>query len=107
MRAKWPDMIDLVGKTLQGRYKVERFLGQGGMSTVFLGEHLRLGRKLAIKALAPGVTNVRQLEAEARIMASLSHPGLALVLDSSSGAITHSQPLSGRWNGATTNPVRW
>ncbi|MFN8611173.1 MAG: protein kinase [Vulcanimicrobiota bacterium] len=74
-------MIDLVGKTLQGRYKVERFLGQGGMSTVYLGEHLRLGRQLAIKALAPGVTNVRQLEAEARIMASLSHPGLALVLD--------------------------
>ncbi|MBN9414556.1 MAG: protein kinase [Candidatus Eremiobacteraeota bacterium] len=74
-------MIDLVGKTLQGRYKIERFLGQGGMSTVFLGEHLRLGRKLAIKALAPGVTNVRQLESEARIMASLSHPGLALVLD--------------------------
>ncbi len=74
-------MIDLVGKTLQGRYKIERFLGRGGMSTVFLGEHLRLGRKLAIKALAPGVTNVRQLESEARIMASLSHPGLALVLD--------------------------
>lgn len=81
MRAKCPDMIELVGKTLQGRYKIERFLGQGGMSTVFLGEHLRLGRKLAIKALAPGVTNARQLEAEARIMASLSHPGLALVLD--------------------------
>lgn len=75
-------MIDLVGKTLQGRYKIERVLGQGGASTVFLGEHLRLGRKLAVKALTPlGMANVRQLESEARIMASLSHPGLAMVLD--------------------------
>lgn len=74
----------MLGKTLQGRYKIERQLGQGGMSTVYLAEHLRLGRKVAVKALKPSpqlLANTRQLESEARLMASLSHPGLALVTD--------------------------
>ena len=72
------------GKILQGRYKIERHLGSGGMSSVYLAEHLKLGRKLAVKALKPTTqsrANAQQLESEARIMASLSHPGLALVTD--------------------------
>ncbi|MBT9585337.1 protein kinase [bacterium] len=72
------------GKILQGRYKIEKLLGSGGMSTVYLAEHLRLGRKLAVKALKPNTqsrVNASQLEAEARIMAGLSHPALALVTD--------------------------
>jgi len=72
------------GKLLQGRYKLERLLGSGGMSTVYLAEHLRLGRKFAVKVLKPKFQvrlHVQQLEAEARMMANLSHPGLALVSD--------------------------
>lgn len=70
------------GKVLQGRYKVERLLGSGGMSTVYLAEHLKLGRKLALKALKPNMAgSAAQLLAEARLMSSLSHPNLALVLD--------------------------
>jgi serine/threonine protein kinase len=76
------------GTVLQGRYRIERLLGQGGMSTVYLAQHLRLHRKVAVKALQPIGANAReqrgyaeQLEVEARIMASLSHPNLALVLD--------------------------
>jgi serine/threonine protein kinase len=81
------------GKLLQGRYKIERMLGSGGMSTVYLAEHLRLGRKLAVKAIKPGVQarlNAQQLEAEARLMANLSHPGLALVTDFfEEGGVSH------------------
>lgn len=52
------------------------------MSTVYLAEHLKLGRKLALKALKPNMAgSAAQLLAEARLMASLSHPNLALVLD--------------------------
>ena len=74
------------GTVLQGRYKIERMLGQGGMSTVYLAEHLRLGRKLALKALQPvdfrqQQAHFEQLEYEARIMAGLTHPNLALVMD--------------------------
>lgn len=76
------------GTVLQGRYQVEKLLGQGGMSTVYLAQHTRLHRKVALKALQPLSANPReqqgykdQLEVEARIMASLSHPNLALVLD--------------------------
>lgn len=81
------------GKTLQGRYKLERLLGSGGMSTVYLAEHLRLGRKFAVKALKPKFQmrlHAQQLEAEARMMANLSHPGLALVSDFfEEGGVSH------------------
>ena len=74
------------GTLLQGRYKIERLLGQGGMSTVYLADHIRLGRKVALKALQPvdirqQQAHFEQLEFEARIMASLAHPNLAWVLD--------------------------
>lgn len=63
----------------------------------------------SVTALPPlmGASGVYGLGFAGGQLLGFSASGLALVLDSSSGAITHSQPLSGRWNGATTNPVRW
>jgi eukaryotic-like serine/threonine-protein kinase len=43
--------VDLVGRTLLGKYRIDGPLGQGGMGSVWLGSHAVTGRKVAIKVL--------------------------------------------------------
>lgn len=72
---------------MQGRYRVELLLGQGGMSRVYRAQHLRLARPVALKAIQmsrdarQNRDHAAQLQVEAQIMASLRHPNLAMVLD--------------------------
>jgi eukaryotic-like serine/threonine-protein kinase len=66
------------------RYVVERELGRGAMGRVFLARDLRLDRLVAIKALAPGNHDERELlrlEHEARAAGSLNHPNIVAVHD--------------------------
>ena len=66
-----------------GPYRPLHVLGVGGMGVVYLAEDTRLGRTVALKALAPGlVGNAAQRERlrhEARAAASLNHPGIATI----------------------------
>ena len=72
----------LVGREI-GQYTVTRLLGEGGMGVVYLAEDSRLGRSVAVKALAREFTRDdqrrRRLRREARAAAALSHPGIATV----------------------------
>jgi serine/threonine-protein kinase len=43
---------DLIGTVLLGRYRVIKKLGEGGMGTVYLGEHATIGKKFAVKVLS-------------------------------------------------------
>ncbi|HEU0107360.1 MAG TPA: protein kinase, partial [Vicinamibacteria bacterium] len=60
-------------------------IGRGGMGTVWKARHLRLGRTVAVKFLAPELAAhpdfERRLEREARALALLSHPGIVGVHD--------------------------
>src|SRR5689334_8404349 len=38
-----------VGRTIKGRYRIKRLLGEGGMGGVYEGEHLEIGKRVAIK----------------------------------------------------------
>src|SRR5215212_3563868 len=73
---------------IQNRYRLIRLLGSGGFGAVYLAEDQRLGRTVAIKEidvarLGPAErTAAEQLfEQEARMLASLDHPGLTRVWD--------------------------
>jgi serine/threonine protein kinase len=74
------DPVLMAGLVL-GQYRSERVLGRGGMGVVYLADDLRLGRKVALKALAPEFTgnpaHRERLQREARAAAALSHPGIA------------------------------
>lgn len=68
-----------------GRYRLDRFLGEGATSQVYLATHLQLGRRVAIKMLAPrlllGREAMDRVIQEARIVNSIRHPNIAEVFD--------------------------
>jgi eukaryotic-like serine/threonine-protein kinase len=68
-----------------GRYRLQRMLGTGGMASVWLAEDGRLGRQVAIKLLADSLAldpaYVSRFEREARVAARLAHPNLVNVFD--------------------------
>lgn len=71
------DKHDLVGKQL-GDYLIKEKLATGGMSYVFLGEDVSLGRRAAVKVLTPDITEddeslPERFKREARAVAQLEH----------------------------------
>jgi hypothetical protein len=69
--------------TLVGHYKIGRELGRGAMGRVYLATDTRLGRAVALKALAPHLTgdasHRERLRREARAAAALTHSGICTV----------------------------
>lgn len=62
------------------RYELETMLGHGGMSEVWLARDRELGRRVALKLLAPEADRAR-FEREARAVASLAHPNVMQLYD--------------------------
>jgi predicted Ser/Thr protein kinase len=66
-----------------GSYTIVRELGRGGMGRVYLATDARLGRTVALKALAPPLTRDpaqrERLRREARAAAALTHPGICTI----------------------------
>jgi serine/threonine-protein kinase len=75
-----PSRVDLPPGTEFAGYRIERTLGRGGMSVVYLAEHDWLQRKVALKVLSPQLAeNERFRERfvrESRLAASLDHPNV-------------------------------
>ncbi len=75
----------LLGKTVEGRYRVRGILGEGGMGTVFEAEHITLGRSVAIKVLhsahATKKDSIRRFQQEARAAGAIGHPNICGVID--------------------------
>jgi len=70
------------GTVLQGRYRVTRRLGKGGMGAVYEATDLRLEVTVAIKeAFSTDARLRRQFEYEARLLAQLHHAALPRVTD--------------------------
>lgn len=76
-------MALIIGQLLQGRYRILRLLGRGGMGAVYLAEDVRLpGRQVAVKEnFDPSPGGRGQFEREAIMLARLKHPSLPQVTD--------------------------
>jgi eukaryotic-like serine/threonine-protein kinase len=66
-----------------GEYRIVDFLGEGGMGQVYRAVHTRIGRTVAMKILTETSESVivQRFLNEARIQASLRHPGVAALYD--------------------------
>ncbi|HJP65609.1 MAG TPA: protein kinase [Actinomycetota bacterium] len=73
-----------IGTEIAG-YRIESLIGRGGMSVVYLAEHLRLGRKVALKLLASELAQEEGFRErfirESRLAASLEHPNIIPIYD--------------------------
>jgi eukaryotic-like serine/threonine-protein kinase len=75
--------MHLERNTIIGEYRIVDFLGEGGMGQVYRAVHSRIGRTVAIKILNQTSESVivQRFLNEARIQASLRHPGIAALYD--------------------------
>jgi serine/threonine-protein kinase len=84
LRAKSPT-ADLVGQVIADRYHIIKKLGEGGMGAVYLGEHVKMGRKSAIKVMNPGMAAdpdaISRFNREASNASRISHPNVCQIYD--------------------------
>jgi serine/threonine protein kinase len=75
----------LVGQILDGRYRITRKLGEGGMGEVFAAEHVHIEKKFAIKLLRPEIVSnpeaVSRFRQEARSSSSIGHRNIIAIED--------------------------
>ncbi len=81
------ELLDRLHASLTGVYSIERELGRGGMSTVFLARDLKHDRDVALKVLRPDLASAvgsDRFLREIKVTAALNHPHILPLLDSGS-----------------------
>jgi serine/threonine-protein kinase len=74
-----------LNEALEGRYRVEREVGEGGMARVYLAEDLKHHRHVALKVLKPQLAaqiGAERFLAEIEVTANLQHPRILALYDS-------------------------
>lgn len=85
----------LVGRVLDGRFRLVEVLTRGGMGIVFEAVQLSVNRKIAVKILRPTLSNetdlVQRFSQEIEVVASLSHPNIVSLIDAGrdAGGLTY------------------
>ena len=78
-------MLEKLTKALEGKYRIVKEVGRGGMATVYLAEDLRHGRDVAVKVLHPDLSSALGSDRflrEIRLAARLNHPHILPLFDS-------------------------
>jgi serine/threonine-protein kinase len=79
----------LVGQVIADRYQIISTLGEGGMGRVYLAEHVRMGRKCAVKVISPALARtpaaVARFNREAANASQINHPSVVQVYDFGEG----------------------
>jgi serine/threonine-protein kinase len=85
LRAQSGGDADLVGSIIAERYHVLEKLGEGGMGQVYLAEHVKMGRRSAIKVLRPAMVHdaaaIGRFNREAANASRIDHPNVAGIYD--------------------------
>lgn len=80
-----PGGLPREGDLVDGKYRIEALLGQGGMGAVFRATHAHTGRAVALKVVVPAYARdeqfLRRFEREARAAGSLRHTNIVDVTD--------------------------
>jgi len=96
------------GEVLDGRYRLDELIGEGGMGSVWRASDDALGRTVAVKIFAPGFTDdsdaIRR-ESEKRLLASVSHPSLVTLFDAHLSADSRSYLVMEYIDGGTLADV--
>ncbi|HZI17934.1 MAG TPA: protein kinase [Pyrinomonadaceae bacterium] len=83
-----PDSI--VGQVIEGKYRIEGFIAQGGMGAVYRARHILLGDEVVIKTLRPEMRNnsewLRRFQREGKAARAFRHPNSVTVYDLSAGS---------------------
>jgi len=76
---------NLVGQVIADRYHVMKKLGEGGMGQVYLAEHVKMGRRSAIKVMNPSMVHdpdaVARFNREASNASRITHPNVCAIYD--------------------------
>ncbi len=74
-----------IGTVVSGRYRIVDLIATGGMGAVYLGEHVHMHKRIAVKILHPEVDDqpeiVARFEREAVVGAHVRHPNVASATD--------------------------
>jgi serine/threonine protein kinase len=85
MATSTPATDRLIGQVLAERYQILELLGEGGMGRVYLAEHVRIGRRSAVKVMSPDMARtadgVARFNREAANAARINHPNVAQIYD--------------------------
>jgi serine/threonine-protein kinase len=81
---------DFVGQLIDGKYKVEGFIAQGGMGAVYRARHILLGDQVVIKTLRSEMRNnaewLKRFQREGKAARAFRHPNSVTVYDLSAGS---------------------
>ncbi len=80
-----PRPPSLVGTVLDGRYRITKLIGEGGMGEVYAADHVHIEKKYAIKLLKPEIVSnaeaVQRFRQEARSSSSIGHRNIISIED--------------------------
>jgi serine/threonine-protein kinase len=83
----------VVGQTIDGRYRVLRVLGEGGMGAVYEAEHTGTGSRVAVKVIHAEMSAktevVARFHREARVASAIQTPHIVRVLDAGTAPVSY------------------
>ena len=94
-----PEFRARLVEALGAHYRLGEIIGEGGFGRVYAGEDVRLGRKVAIKVIRPGLAGAREFterfRREGMALAKFRHPGIIPIFDirETAGLIYYVMPL--------------
>jgi len=97
-------------RVVEGKYKIERMVGKGGMGAVFLAHDLTLDREVAIKVLPPDISQdpkvIQRFQQEAKTAAKLDHVIFSEDVQLGDVTDTFAQiAVVSRWPGVVGSPL--